>query len=1449
MSNVLMVPVYLDALYLPYDRSVVEAMANFSRLPYFNGERDVNPDVANLSEEILSRPFQDRSLYLKAGIHLHWALPDALTRGVHDFSQGVTFPAVPNRWLVSRTYGPHTKQWVVESDYLYPRGSSDRQNGISYPYPDDPKQPFRYMGRKLALAAWKNKDKVPQNGSQYLDKLTAVGYGEPTFAAFYPNCHSVFGFHDDDYDTDHPPPEELRYIVIGWYSNIALNQDPFRDFTNDFKNRMIESNQTPTLEILQAAVKDEFKWKVVVAPGQEFPQQMVCYASLSIKQANFNFPSQGEPAEIAVGNTATEALSAYLADRLDGDKFIHEDQLEALHLSTRLAGRTLDTGPKFKEARHEKEFTAVPGGTIWTIRPESTTSAPANAGEAPSPTEASLPDGPAHHLNQLNLKQQAYDRANQELESLRQQLFADWYKYMLSAYPPPDSRNDYPNIDAVKYYIEAYGLKPLKQKTEATGTLVLQRTPSGQASRAAAWLYLFSLDVKLKTGPDPLILDDLRSPFSQANYPLSSDARLAKAETGEIWSLSSGDKQFVINQEAGRLKVYLVGAGTPAMLAAQLAQAINTMLAELPTLQEVTPADLRDWPKFQEKLLRGSRPLAIQRVWDLLSAEVQKMLGGKLTQPAQEEIISTFNGILWNKSFYDPAIFSEIELPDEAQSLLGQRATWSEAQVVRFNRLLLEAIFPQHLARRPNYVLKQVPAPRYWQPNDPMVLITGPAARPSPRYGADGLLECQTVSLAEETIADNLAADILSAVTTKIDGLKGGEDREAGHTPWKEQPWHPLLLEWQVEFFPTEEGHNLDPQNRAYDPKFITRSYQLAENEVDLSLKPGQEPIDKAANIYSGRAILTPHAHVQLKERLAAFLEKLQRDDFYQAGDIPAAQQGDYNKMFNTWYDRQKYPLKVEDWTALQTWYEDKPAYYNANITQVSDLPAEERSKDPIYTAIRAYGAVAPINVLAQALGGFNEALLMRKQTLQLPIADPLGFDDYQPFTATVAEAVQQSSRSAPQPLNDFNPIRAGVLKLLRLRLVDTFGQVMELKGDQVITTEVMTIPGQPHLISLPPRLAQPARLNFRWLAAEIEAGQSGDEPEMNSHPATTPVCGWLLPNHLDNSLMVFDNQGQALGSITEKGQWLHAPGSLPPAVSQRRNPHLNRLINQLIVAPQMTDPKLIEQRQSFLINFMIALESALENIHPEDAAHHDALALLIGQPIAVVRATLNLELQGRPALNQDWNVFRQDMGRRGKESDFQAIQHPVRENDDFTQVQFPIRLGEYRQLNDGLIGYWLEDENGYRDNKFYAPQAIEASFGEIEHPDIVVHQEGQPCNLNQSLADPPLKLTMLVDPRGVVHATCGLVPTKALRIPPDQFAQALRRLEVTFLSAPILTPADLVNLPLPQEPGYTWAWLEKENGVWADNYPIGMVDFKATFAGAQVIREGWLKLIQREET
>ena len=136
----------------------------------------------------------------------------------------------------------------------------------------------------------------------------------------------------------------------------------------------------------------------------------------------------------------------------------------------------------------------------------------------------------------------------------------------------------------------------------------------------------------------------------------------------------------------------------------------------------------------------------------------------------------------------------------------------------------------------------------------------------------------------------------------------------------------------------------------------------------------------------------------------------------------------------------------------------------------------------------------------------------------------------------------------------------------------------------------------------------------------------------------------------------------------------------------------------------------------------------------------------------------------------------------------------------------------------------------------------------EVERNPYIQYAADSP-DLAQAIADPPQKLTMLVDPRGVVHATCGILPTKAIGISPDQYDKALRTIRITFRSGPILTGlGGKVNLPLPSEPGFAWSWLEKNNGAWFESSPIGPVTLEATFSEAQAIREGWLKLSETEE-
>jgi hypothetical protein len=1224
MSNILMVPIALDALYLQKDRFMVEAMADFSRQPYTDGKTDVHADVANLSEEIVSKPFENQNLLLKAGIHLHWALPDALTNGTHG-SSGTDFPAAPNRWLVIRSSSSSAgtitdRSWVVESDYLYPQGNTAA--GVSYPFPTDVPQgafqPFRYLGRKMPLEAWAGDDA----SSEYLSKLTAVGYGEPSFAAFYPNCHSVFGFFDEDYSG--AIPDGLQYDVLGWYA------DADQDFLGNFVKDLANNSEDPlTIDQLTEALEQKLKWTVEIGADDDFPGRMLCYARITFRQSDSldNQVLNDPDMTLTVGNTGTEALSAYLAENVDSTrKSTIEDQLESIQLSSRLESQKVDIGPKFKEARHEKGFTSTVSGNEWSIKLDSDDSIPADARAAQAQAQIPLPADLALSLNDLNRLQESYDREIDEIESMRKQLFSDWYKYMLCAYPPEDSRDDYPDIDEVKYYLELKSIAPLTDNVADVGSLVIDQDEAGNVTGASA--------------------------------PQSSEDSLA------------------------------VG----------LAGSINDLLSE----------------------------------------------------------IAQFN-----------------------QSTIVEGA-------------------------KPSYRLKLTPSQRYWQPSEPVVLMVGPAVEPTKRHGQDGsnneegLLDC---GLLENASIEALIPGDIKTIVTWLDETASSADADAfGFSSWEQQPWNPFLLEWEIEVFPIESRSSLESETGDYFTDFITSNFAIAENQPEISLRDGKGAIASGANLYTGSSILASYASSLLQGQLEDYLtktegyleEEIPLDEYYTAKSVPESEQTQdyFSKNIDS----------VLDWYLSAHCQDSNSDLCNTIVTYQDMRRADQIVTDPGFHS------------LSQSLGGFNEALLQHKQTTQLSISDPLGFDEYQAFAESMSEAVQDSIRSAPEPSNDFNPIRSGAMKIQRLRLVDTFGQIKDLDCNSVLTTEGLNQPSSPYLIALAPRLVQPARLNFRWLNAD-----DGQE-EINDQPASSPICGWVLANNLDGSLMIYEGDGTALGLIDETGSWEPFPGDDTPVseVAQIQNPQLKKMVRSLVRwGESARDPK--TGTSTFVSNFISALDSAMDNIEPDSFAQHQELAVLMGRPLALVRASLSLELQGLPAIDQSWNSFRQD------------LQRNTRETRGFTRVQFPVRLGEYRQLNDGLAGYFKESGDGYQDDIFYSPQA-----DSYEDDHIKTHAD-DPMTIYQAVDSQPQLLALLIDPRAQIHATSGIVPAKAISVTADQYKPALQAIEVTFLSTPILSELGKLRLPLPTEAGYQWSWLQNVNGVWSQVSSLGVVTrqvFLDSFAG-----------------
>ncbi|MEO1313155.1 MAG: hypothetical protein AAFV27_04685, partial [Pseudomonadota bacterium] len=597
-------------------------------------------------------------------------------------------------------------------------------------------------------------------------------------------------------------------------------------------------------------------------------------------------------------------------------------------------------------------------------------------------------------------------------------------------------------------------------------------------------------------------------------------------------------------------------------------------------------------------------------------------------------------------------------------------------------------------------------------------------------------------------------AAALPALTQALAGLAAQDPDDLGLHKTDGAPWHPIALEWETALHPMASSGPLARQTARYAPDDLTAAYDLAPDGPDLVPKPRVMPLEGYATVTSGRAVLTPYAHAMLQ-------------------------------------DRQRV--------------------------------AEMAGLDP--SLLPTAAAQDHSDTQSQALGGFHSALLQRREAMAIPPDDPLAPDGPNEDTRAlsrdrIAAALRRSGAglalSAASPNQPFVPLRAGRLSLRRLRLIDAFGQIRDLStGLTARAGRLDTLPAAAHDTYLPPRLAQPARLNFRWLSA------SSGLVEATEEASSTPVCGWLSVSPMEAALAVHASDGRALGEIAPgaPAPWQPAPGEagMPPEAFE--NAGLARVVQSLT-----------RQDPVRLTAMMEAVSDALEHILPRLGGAEPALALLTGRPLAVVRARLSLELQGALAIDQSWTAFAEDLRRAG------------RDTGGIETLRCPVRLGERGRLDDGLAGFWLEDAQ----RRPAGPLRVPALSAQTGVDPAVIGPQDPDFAVTLTPNGPPVTVTMLLDPLGKVHATCGLVPVKSIDIPQGQVRAALAVIETWISTAPLLTPVSGIEVPLPALEGRSWSWTARTATGWDVRGPALLRPPRqdARFDGGKIeLREGWLML------
>ena len=1258
-------------------------------------------------------------LYAEPGIFLHWALPDGLTHGVAGDTGGQPeFPLIPNRWLIVRlmdageeneTLNLGFKAWIVESDTI-----TEDEETLVWPHlaaekTGNAKDYYVHVGKQFEAAQWPGETGAPRV------EITACGYGDPAFAAYYPACRGILGFHDKDLP-DSPDGINLTYFVAGWYSDAA--EDPL--------NRALKEKTIACLDEFLS----ERKWTY---PGFEAAVEQA-------KQAE-DLDTRLKEAEKMVlrlkqGRTKFDAGSRIFANTRQIQDTLQKGETELQQEITRLGKNRRSLTDQIERLAKNLPDQILCHGVISGIQWKGKDYSYAGGVPRGKPFALAVGNTAVEALNAL-FKEQLTGSLAGLLEALQYDL--------LSGLDQPGGQ------EKVAQDIHERTFRPL--------------------ARGIRWeLIQTDLPSEGSSPPDksPPIPGEIRRLLENLNHRQREINRLrrerdsAKSELYAAWYkkvLNAGEdaaREGLLNQRLTDLQHQI--------------ESLTARIAELENLKEKRPRGA-EWNQLLEKLAVFCPDRRLQKLdepafWQPNDPVV--LLAGRAFQRSSRHgedgryrsdgrLLCRLSGqeITAIKLTIPHAITADVEFgPGDLDQWCRPFAeTGGPPLPSPVANLLRESLFLTLDSKRAHAI-----AVAAYEKNEADLAKNHPQQVEA--FARDLLDE-----YVKKVWRDARNPDIDSPDLRYKDGQTAFEFAGKFPSPvvknsWRKNPWLPLFLQWQVSWIPAYAGGEADQKGWELTGPGTAFEWRGADSAPPETL-------------YNGTTLLAPSAAWNFSERL---------------------------RQYNLAHD-------------------------NAKLKEFQT-------------------AVGSLNILCQSLGGFTEQLLMRKARLELRPLEP-GKENEGPRLSPIFDQVEDIDWLSPLTDHPFFPLRAGHLKLVKLWIIDAFGQLLQLEDENhgKVARPLLagSLDGSDGLVRLEPRLAQPARLTIQWPAADRRQAAPEKDTTPGMDEAFNPVCGWILPNFLDRGLMIYDARGNGLGALQavqrkswaqgagaqrdeiESFHWVDMPGSdafffgrptekVPDPLGEDANPHLRAFVKGLLSLTAESGPafsRLLDQ-----------MDQTLAATGGSATGQNPNLALLIGKPLALVRAAIHLELDGRIACAQGWKDTQS--GRTGG----------------IETVKFQIRLGDRRKWHDswngddGLVGFFMNHDY----TRFYPAYGLGNRNDKYNHfgfvPTISIRQ--------------PLDLTLLMDPTRGVCATTGFLPRKIFNLPYGDSIETLENKEVVFFTGPLLSTAAEIRMPRPSDTYGQWSWTHHPAvKVWREE-PI--TDYQKQqgqfFDQTLQITEGWLKLI-----
>jgi hypothetical protein len=440
--------------------------------------------------------------------------------------------------------------------------------------------------------------------------------------------------------------------------------------------------------------------------------------------------------------------------------------------------------------------------------------------------------------------------------------------------------------------------------------------------------------------------------------------------------------------------------------------------------------------------------------------------------------------------------------------------------------------------------------------------------------------------------------------------------------------------------------------------------------------------------------------------------------------------------------------------------------------------------------------------------------------------------------------------------------VAGGRLRVNHARLVDAFGRTLSIPVDRaVVAARAADDPSAgPAVLALPPRITAPARLHLRFVDPLAVTGDATTAFVDQKDPANqvNPVAGFLLPDHIDEALEVFSADGTPLGQLShdpfsDAVFWEGAPGRTdvgpgagplddPDPTRQRLGWFAAALVSVDASARQATPTR--PETESPLSALLRAIDTTLWTVDPLGALGREHIAGLVGRPIAVVTAHLTLDVVD----DLDAVVYANDATREARAAAYA----------DLATIPFTVRLGSATRSDDGLLGYFVDDDYTrlHVVDKVIAEQAKESGRC---RGDLGVGVDGAPPEAGTNPIDHPyivpdgtvtvrygqtVRLTLLMHPGGRVHVSAGIVPRSNVALARDWVAPGLSVMAPSVRCGPLLIDADKVRLPkvaaFPADQLFT---RRDTPGSWRDDPILAATQSAYLPDQASEVQEGWIRI------